>query len=121
MNTPNAVAEAYIQTWNETDTRQRDRLFRTSWTDDARYVDPMMRAEGAAQISGLVAAVHQRFAGFRFSLRGDPSGHGDYVRFSWALGPGAGEAPIEGTDVVKLIDGKIQEVIGFLDKVPATA
>jgi hypothetical protein len=41
------------------------------------------------------------------------------VRFRWALGPAAGEALIEGSDVVRLSDGRIAEVIGFLDKLPS--
>ena len=40
------------------------------------------------------------------------------VRLAWTLGPKSAEAPIEGSDVIVLADGKIKDVIGFLDKVP---
>lgn len=38
------VAEQYIKVWNETDDAIRRHMFRSSWTDDARYVDPLATA-----------------------------------------------------------------------------
>ena len=78
-----------------------------------------MRADGTVQVAGLVAAVQQRFPGFRFALTGTPDGHGEFVRLSWSLGPEGGAAPIEGSDVVELRDGRIGRVIGFIDRAPA--
>jgi hypothetical protein len=80
-----------------------------------------MRGDGLEQIDALIAAVHARFPGFRFALANGADGHGDHVRFSWSLGPGGGDAPIAGSDVVELRDGRIARVIGFLDRVPAAA
>jgi hypothetical protein len=113
------IARSYIDTWNEAAAEPRRSLLGSHWTDDASYVDPLMRASGPQQIGELVAAVHQRFPGFRFRLTGTPNGHGDYVRLSWSLGPDRGEPPIEGSDVVCLRDGKIHAVIGFIDRAPA--
>ena len=101
--------------------KRRARLLAETFTDDARYVDPLMSGRGAAQIDGLIGAVHARFPGFRFAVVGAPNGHGDHVRFSWSLGPAGAEPPIQGSDVVELRDGKIANVIGFLDRVPAGA
>lgn len=121
MSDPASIARRYLDTWNETDPERRRRLFAEHWTEDARYVDPLMSGRGAAQIDGLIAAVHARFPQFRFAALGAPDGHGDHVRFSWALGPAGAEAPIKGSDVVELSQGKIARVIGFLDQVPAAA
>ena len=121
MSDPKSIALQYLQAWNETDPDRRARLLRDGWTDDAHYVDPLTRAQGAQQIDGMIAGVQARFPGFRFALVGEPNGHGDHVRFSWSLGPVPGEAPIEGSDVVELQHGRIARVIGFLDRVPATA
>ena len=77
------------------------------------------RAMGAAKT--LIGAVQDRFPGFRFRLLGNPDGHGRWVRFSWGLGPEGADPLIEGSDVVEQDDGRIQRVIGFLDKVPAMA
>jgi hypothetical protein len=119
MSDPVTVARAYLDTWNETDDERRRSLLRQHWTNDACYADPLMRGEGEAHIAGLVAAVHQRFPGFRFRLLGTPSGHGEYVRLAWSLGPQGSEPPIEGSDVVVLQDGRIRQVIGFIDRAPA--
>src|SRR5580698_1673176 len=81
------IADAYIALWNETDPQRRRALIGEAWAEDARYVDPIMSGEGRDQIDGLIAAVHERFPGFRFALIGQPDGHGDHVRFSWGLGP----------------------------------
>ena len=115
------IADAYISLWNETDAQRRKALINDAWTEDARYVDPIMSGEGHDQIDGLIAAVHERFPGFRFALIGQPDGHGDHVRFSWALGPEGGEGIIKGTDFAVVADGRLQTVTGFLDQVPAGA
>ena len=119
MSDPTSIAQAYLDTWNATGEAQRRAMLAQHWTADASYVDPLMRGEGTEQIGGLVDAVQQRYPGFRFSLVGTPNGHGNFVRLSWALGPGAGEAPIEGSDVVCLSEGRIRRVIGFIDRAPS--
>ena len=121
MKEPQAIAQAYLETWNETDAQRRSALLRQHWTTQASYVDPLMQGSGEAGIAGLVGAVHQRFPGFRFTQIGTPDGHGDYVRLSWALGPEGQQPPIEGSDVVIVKDGRIDRVIGFIDRAPAAA
>lgn len=112
------IAQRYIDSWNETDTDRRASLLAALWTEDARYVDPMMAGRGRAEIDALIAGVHQRFPGFRFTLSGKPDGYGDKVRFSWTLGP-EGQSLVEGTDFGVTEDGRLSAVTGFLDKVPA--
>jgi hypothetical protein len=110
------IAKAYLETWNETDDAKRQSLLKKYWTEDATYVDPLMSADSAAQISSLVGAVHERFPGFRFKPTGTPN---QYVRLSWSLGPDGTEAPIEGSDVVLVDEGRIRQVVGFIDRAPA--
>jgi len=117
---PQEVARTYIDTWNATDPARRTRLLDAGWKERARYVDPLMAGDGRAQIERLVAGVHERFPGFRFTLLGTPDGHGEHVRLAWSLGPEGAEPPIKGSDVIELEDGRIARVIGFLDQVPAT-
>lgn len=119
MTTPETIARAYLDTWNETAAERRRALLDAHWTKDAAYVDPLMRGDGTARIDALVAAVHERFPGFRFRPKGTPDGWGDHVRLSWTLGPDGVEAPIEGSDVIRLRDGRIAEVLGFIDRAPA--
>lgn len=121
MTEPATIARIYIATWNETDPARRRALLEASWAQDALYIDPLMRGHGHDEIDGLITAVQQRFPGFRFSLLGQADGHGDHIRFSWQLGPEGADGPIKGTDFIRLADGRLGEVRGFLDQVPAAA
>jgi hypothetical protein len=113
-----AIADAYVALWNETDERARLRRLREGWAEDAAYADPIMAASGHAGISGLVAGVHQQFPQFRFTRLGKAEALGDKGRFRWGLGPEGAEPLIEGTDFVTIADGRLTSVTGFLDKVP---
>lgn len=121
MNQPSEIAEDYIALWNEPDEAKRRGRIERSWAEDARYVDPLMRGNGHDGIARMIAAARASFPGHWFKLRGEPDGHADYVRFSWSLAPERGDAPVGGgTDVVRLDpEGRIAEVIGFLDGAPA--
>jgi hypothetical protein len=68
-----------------------------------------------------VAAAHQLRRIGKGATEGAPEGHGEFVLFSWRLGPAGAEASIEGSDVVVIADGRIARVIGFLDKIPQPA
>ena len=115
---PQAIAQAYIDTWNAPDQTSREALLASHWTSDAAYRDPLADVHGAAAIASLVASAQKQFAGFRFTLSQPANGYGDVVRLAWTLGPDGAPPPIEGSDVLVLTDGKIAQVIGFLDKVP---
>lgn len=122
LTDPELVAAAYLAAWNERDPDRRRGRLEDAWTPDATYEDPMHRAAGTEEIDRLIAAVQDRFPGFRFRAEGTPQATGRHVRFSWTLGPdGAGEAPIAGTDVAEIRDGRIRAVVGFLDRVPPAA
>jgi hypothetical protein len=122
MTDAKQIAEGYVALWNEPDPAVRKQTLAQGWADNATYVDPLMAGRGAAEIDGLIAGVRERFPNFGFRLIGKPDGHGEHVRFSWSLGPGdLADAPIEGTDIAIVRDGRIQAVTGFLDKVPAAA
>ena len=118
MNQATAIAERYLATWNETDAKRRGQLLVEGWMPSARYVDPLMQGQGVAEIDQLIAAVHQRFPGWRFTLIGAADGYADQVRFSWSLGPVGGEAVIKGTDFATLQDDRLLSVSGFLDQIP---
>jgi SnoaL-like domain len=114
-----ALAERYIAAWNETDPAARRRAVEELWTEDARYVDPLVAVEGREQIAATIGAVQQQFPGFVFRLAGPVDGHHEQVRFGWELGPEGGPAPIAGSDVaVTDGDGRLRTVLGFLDRVP---
>lgn len=110
----------YLQCWNETDATARRKLIDDVWADDARYVDPLVEAEGRDDIDATIAAVHDQFPGFVFTAAGTADAHHRQTRFTWGLGPEGAEPLVVGFDVaVTDEDGRISRVYGFLDKVPA--
>jgi len=115
-------AQRYIDAWNETDPIARRSAVDALFSEDARYVDPMALAQGREAIAATIGAVQGQFPGFVFRLAGPVDAHHEQARFTWELGPAGQEAPIVGFDVA-LTDGagRLQTVLGFLDKVPATA
>ncbi|MBB5940565.1 nuclear transport factor 2 family protein [Xanthomonas sp. 3307] len=117
MNDPNTLARAYLALWNDADAASRARRLADGWTPDARYVDPMMAGEGRDGIAAMIAAARAQVPGHLFALRGTPDAHGPFVRFSWTLAPEHGAPIAGGTDIARIApDGRIAEVIGFLDK-----
>jgi hypothetical protein len=113
------LVDRYIAIWNDTDAASRRALIARTWTENARYVDPLMASDGHDGLDTMIAGVQQRFPVFRFSLLGKPDAHGEHLRFSWGLGPQGGEAVIKGTDFAVLQSGRLHAVTGFLDQVPA--
>ena len=117
------LAERYLAAWNETNPAARRRAVHELYTDDARYVDPLVDARGRDAIDTTIAAAQAHFPGFVFRLAGPVDVHHDVGRFTWELRPaGAPEgavAPVVGFDVaVTDGQGRLRTVLGFLDKVP---
>ena len=111
------VVDNYIAMWNETAPERRRAIIAETWTDDARYLDPLMSGEGADGIDAMVAAAQQQFPGHRFELTHGPDAHNDRVRFAWKLlGPDDGTPVAAGVDfAVVAEDGRLRAVTGFLE------
>jgi hypothetical protein len=114
------VVERYIDSWNQTDPQRRRQLVDELWAEDARYVDPMAEASGRTEVDAMIGAVQAQFPGFIFTLLGPVDAHHRQARFTWGLGPAGAEPVVVGFDVaVADEDGRLRNVLGFLDKVPA--
>ncbi len=122
MSDVNKVIDGYIAIWNETDTTHRRDLIAQIWTEDARYLDPMLRGDGPAGIDAMTAGVQVQFPGHEFRRTGAADAHNDWVRFGWELVNMATEVPfIAGIDVGEIApDGRLRTIVGFLDLVPST-
>jgi hypothetical protein len=115
-HSPELVAHSYLNVWNEPDLASRLASLREGWAPDASYADPLMQGTTPEVIATMIEAARGHFPNHSFVLRGRPDGHGRAVRFSWDLVTEGGDRVAGGTDVVKLNqDGKLVEVIGFLD------
>jgi hypothetical protein len=120
MTNPTDRIDRYFAMWNETDAGRRRDLIAKTWTEDARYVDPMLEGEGRKGIDAMVAGVHARFPGYKFRRRGAIDLHHDRVRFSWELAPEGGPVFADGVDFgVVAPDGRLQAITGFIDHAPA--
>jgi hypothetical protein len=82
------LAERYIAAWNTTDPAARRQVVDELYTEDARYVDPLVDARGREAIDATIAAAQARFPGCVFRLAGPVDAHHDLVRFTWDLPAG---------------------------------
>lgn len=116
------TAQDYIDVWNEPDADKRAELAERVFSADVRYTDPLIDVSGVGELLAAIAEAQQQFPGFGFRLVGRPDGHHDQLRFTWSLGPdghGDDDAPVIGFDVATLDGtGRIDQVLGFLDRVP---
>ena len=114
------LIEDYIAVWNETDSAARSKKVAEVFVEEIEYTDPLAAVRGHDELSALIGAAQEQFAGLTFRLAGEPDAHHDVVRFTWELAAGDDEALVIGFDVALIApDGRIGAVAGFLDKVPA--
>ena len=117
---PAALADRYLAAWNEPEAARRRELIALAWTESASYVDPLMRGDGHAGIDAMIAAVQGKFPGFRFTRVSPVDAHGEYLRFTWELGPAGEPALVVGTDFATVAaDGRLARMTGFIDRAPA--
>ncbi|MGW7524338.1 nuclear transport factor 2 family protein [Streptomyces sp. NPDC054783] len=124
-----SAAARYFEAWNATEPEALKKAVAAAWTADGGYTDPLADVRGHEGIAAVIAAAHEQFPGFVFRPLGAVDGHHDTARFGWELvneaggaPSGGGSAPVAGFDVVTLDDeGRIRQVLGFLDRVPAAA
>ncbi|MFE3258141.1 nuclear transport factor 2 family protein [Nocardia sp. NPDC059091] len=122
MSDINELVERYLSTWNATDPSVRAALVAEVFTEDAEYTDPLVSVRGHDGLAATIAAVQGQFAGLEFSSGGTVDAHHNIARFTWHLGQPDAEPLVIGFDVAVLAeDGRISQVLGFLDQVPTGA
>jgi hypothetical protein len=116
------IVDSYFAMWNETDPAARADLISRAWADDARYVDPLLEADGHAGLSQMVDGVHAQFPGHTFRRLSGVDTHHDRVRFAWDLVAPDGAVTVAGIDVGELApDGRLRSITGFFGDPPAEA
>jgi SnoaL-like domain len=121
MSSINGTIANYLAAWNETDPARRRAAIEQTWTEDGSYLDSHRDSTGYAAIDAMIAAVQERFPGYRFRLASGIEAHHDRVRFSWHAG-GTETAPLffGGTDfAIFAEDGRFRAVTGFTDAMPS--
>ncbi len=116
---PEAIADRYVVSWNETDPARRRAGIAAAWAEAGTYRDPVMASDGPAGIDAMLAGVQARFPGFVLKRTSRVDAHNGALRFSWSLGPASGPSAVEGVDFCTLApDGRLASVVGFIDKAP---
>ncbi len=112
--------DAYVATWNETDSHARLELVRQVWAEGGGYADPGAEAAGHEQISANIGRVHTDFPGRRFVRTTGVDAHHRYARFGWAIvDPTAGAPTFAGTACATFdTAGKLVTMIGFFGPLP---
>ena len=120
MSDVTSTVDMYLEMWNETDPARRAQHIAQAWTDDGRYVDPQLQAEGHAALRDMVSAVQSKFPGHRFRRVSGVDVHHDHVRFAWEFAAPSGAILVAGLDVgVVAEDGRLQYITGFFGDLPA--
>jgi SnoaL-like domain len=119
MTDVTTTVDTYIDMWNEADPGKRAELIGQAWTDDARYVDPLLEADGHDGLSAMVAGVHDQFPGHRLRRVSGVDAHHSLVRFGWELAAPDGEVTVAGIDVgIVADDGRLTRIAGFFGDLP---
>jgi hypothetical protein len=109
------TVERYFAAWNETAAAARHEAIGAAWAEDASYRDPLFAADGHTALDQMIAAVHDRFPGYRFHLTTPIDAHHDRAHWGWELAGPDGDAPVAtGIDVAIVApDGRLRDVVGF--------
>jgi len=115
--------DGYFAMWNETDPARRAQIIAATWTENARYVEPLMVVEGREDLNAGVMGMQAQFPGHTLRPTGQIDTHHDRVRWRWELiGPIGGEPLAAGTNVGELApDGRLRQVTGFFDHTDGVA
>ena len=120
MSDVTSTVDTYLAMWNETDPTRRRQYIARAWTDDGRYVDPMLEAEGHTALGEMVTGVQAKFPGHRFRRVSGVDVHHDELRFGWELRSPDGAMVVTGIDVGALgPDGRLRRITGFFGELPA--
>lgn len=116
----NSVIDRYIETWNEADEARRRTLIDQLWTEDGRYLDPLMAGEGHDGINTMIGGFQTRFPGVRLRRTGAVDAHHDRVRFAWEFFAEDGSAVAGGIDIGVVAGARLHSILGFIDFAPAS-
>jgi hypothetical protein len=122
MNDVATTIEAYLAMWNETNAARRDDHIDRAWTDDGRYVDPVIESEGHAGLSKMITDLQAQFPGHRFRQVNGIDLHHDQVRLAWEVVAPDGTVTSTGIDVGTVAaDGRLQRIVSFTGPLPEAA
>jgi ketosteroid isomerase-like protein len=116
MSEHEALANRYIDVWNERDSTRREMQARQVLHETGSYTDPLMSSLGPLELAGMIGAFQAQMPGLTLERVGDVAVTGTTLRFSWRLIDATNRQYASGTDFCELsIDGRFNRIVGFID------
>lgn len=105
--------DTMLAIWNTTDADERMRLAKEALEHNVHFVDPNHNIMGRDAFLKMVAHVHARAPGARYSRTSQVDMQNNHCRYHWAIHQNDALL-MSGFDVTEINDaGKIVKVIGF--------
>jgi len=109
-----ALVDAYLAAWAETDAASRDALLRESFAEGGRFVDAHADVTGRAALDTHIAACQRMFPGVRMVRDGTVMQSQDALLVRWRALTASGEQAAAGINFMQLAPGgEIETVRGF--------
>lgn len=122
MSDVSTLVDTYLAMWNEPDPARRAAHIASAWTENGRYIDPLLEAIGHPALSEMVAGVQVKFPGHRFRRVSGVDAHHGELRFAWELAAPDGTVVVNGIDVGSVApDGRLSRITGFFGDMPQAA
>jgi len=114
-----ALADCYIDLWNERDPGQRRHLIERIFSETGTYRDPLLAGDGRSGIEAMIAEAQTQFGHYRFRRTGPVDVHHDRIRFTWELSDNGDDVQVAGIDFGAINgDGLFDSIAGFFDIYP---
>jgi catechol 2,3-dioxygenase-like lactoylglutathione lyase family enzyme len=110
----NAIVERHFEIWNGTDGAKRTAAMNDIYASDIEVLDNHFSAVGSGQINQFVDNLHEKFPGYKFTVKSIESHH-NIIRAYWQNGSEANPAAVTGMDLFVIENGKVQKLYVFVD------
>jgi hypothetical protein len=109
------LAKSHLLIWSERDSVKRNALMKEVYAKNVKIIDPFFEIEGYDKLDDLIIGLHKQFPDYSFSIAKAIDSHHNIARLFWQLGTKETPNIITGQDIFKISDGKISELLVFID------
>lgn len=114
-NTYQKIWDIYTQSWGESDSVERLRLFEQSLSSECQYIDPLANVQGYEQLATYMTDLHKNVPGVRF-VTTNFQAHHEHSLTHWNMVDGTGQVLSRGASYGRYgSDGRLLQMTGFYD------
>lgn len=111
-----AVCEAYMEAWNAREASVRRAALERACDPSVAFRDGYGCVEGRDTLDAHIANAQRHMPGVVLRGAGPATVSHGWIRMPWTMGPDGGPPMMRGENFARLtLDGRIREVIGFID------